>query len=121
MSRAGAVVVVGPEGRAFVRAELAQQIVVQPTVSRVPNTGVAMALVGGRVVSVLALGEPSRALLVCEIDGEVVGFSGLGIEQVGFFEIDEQGARVGSELLPELAIRELCESAAQAQNGARRT
>ena len=121
MSRAGAVVVVGPEGRAFVRAELAQQIVAQPTVSRVPNTGVAMALVGGRVVSVLTLGEPTRALLVCEIDGETVGFSGLAIEQVGLFEIDEQGARVSGELLPELSIRELLEGAARAQNGARRT
>lgn len=121
MSRSGAVVVVGPEGRAFVRAELTQQIVVQPTVSRVPNTGVGMALVGGRVVSVLELGEPSRALLVCEIDGETVAFSGLGIEQVGLFEIDERGAQVGNELLPELAIRELVESAARARNGARRT
>jgi hypothetical protein len=120
VTREGAVVVVGPEGRAFVRAEFAQQIVVQPTVSRVPNTGVSMALVGGRVVSVLELGEPSRALLVCEVDGETVAFSGLGIEQVGLFEIDEHGARVGTELLPELAIRELCESAAKARNGARR-
>ena len=111
MPREGAVVVVGPEGRAFVRAELAQQIVVQPTVSRVPNTGVGMALVSGRVVSVLELGEPSRALLVCEVDGKTVAFSGLGIEQVGLFEIDELGAHVGSELLPELAIRELCENA----------
>lgn len=120
MARAGAVVVVGPEGRAFVRAELAQQIVVQPTVSRVPNSGLAMALVGGRVLSVLELGEPSRALLVCEVGGQTLAFSGLGIEQVGLFEIDEQGAQVGSDLLPELAIVELVESAAKAQNGARR-
>lgn len=119
MALSGAVVVVGPEGRAFVRAELARQIIVQPTLSRVPNTGVGMALVGGRVVSVLELGEPSRALLVCEIDGKAVAFSGLGIEQVGLFEIDAAGARVGGDLLPELAIRELFESAAQARNGAK--
>jgi hypothetical protein len=107
MSEIAAVLVVGPRGRAFVRAELARQIVAEPTISRVPTSNVQMAMVGGRVVSVLSLGEPSGALLVCELEGEPVALSGLRVERVGHFVSDGENIRVEGELLPEIPVRDL--------------
>jgi hypothetical protein len=107
VSRVGAVVLTSPKGRAFVRAEDARQIVPQPRVSRVPNSPFGMALVGGRVVSVLSVGTATGALLVSDIDGEAVAFSGLRLERVGEFELEPGGARVDGELVPELSLRKL--------------
>ena len=76
------------------------------TLSRVPNSDLSMALVAGRVVSVIELAGSSGALLVCEHEGEPVAFSGLVIEQVGLFEVSASGARVGEALLPELSLSE---------------
>src|SRR6187431_2445371 len=89
-----AVIVRGPSGRSFVRAESARQIVAQPTISRVPNSELCMALVAGRVVSVVELAGSSGALLLCELEGEPVAFAGLAIERVGLFEVDALGAHV---------------------------
>jgi hypothetical protein len=102
-----AVIVRGPSGRSFVRAESACQILAQPTISRVPNSELCMALVAGRVVSVVELAGSSGALLLCELEGEAVGFSGLVIERVGLFEVDASGAYVDDSLLPELVPSDL--------------
>lgn len=107
MTEVAAVLVVGPRGRAFVRAELARQIVVEPTISRVPTSDVQMAMVGGRVVSVLSLGESSGALLVCEVEGEAVALSGLSVERVGRFASEGGQIRVEGELLSEIPVRDL--------------
>jgi hypothetical protein len=107
MARAGAVLISQAEGRAFVPAQLARQIVPQTAISRVPYARWGMTLIGGRVVCVLELGEPSGALLLCEIDGNDVALSGLRLERVGFFEIDEQGAQVDGECVPPLPVAEL--------------
>lgn len=109
--RGAAVIVRGPSGRSFVRAEKAQQIVPQPTISRVPCSELGMALVGGRVVSVVELAASKGALLLCQYDGEAVGISGLLIERVGFFDISSQGARVDDDLLPELVPEEVLRQA----------
>lgn len=106
-----AVIVRGPMGRSFVRAENAHQIVPQPTLSRVPYGDVSMALVAGRVVSVIELAAATGALLLCELDGERIGFSGLTIERVGLFDISEQGARVDEAVLPELVLADLLQQA----------
>lgn len=100
--QAAAVIVRGPSGRSFVRAEKAHQIVPQPTISRVPYSELGMALVGGRVVSVVEIAASSGALLLCEYEGEAMGISGLVIERVGFFELSSEGARVDDVVLPEL-------------------
>lgn len=104
-----AVIVRGPTGRCFVRAENAHHIVPQPTISRVPYRDIGMALVAGRVVSVLELGAATGALLLCELDGEAVGFSGLVIERVGLFDVSLEGAHVDEVVLPELALADLLE------------
>src|SRR5262245_21937729 len=111
MTEVAAVLVVGPRGRAFVRAELARQIVVEPKISRVPSSDVQMAMVGGRVVSVLSLGESSGSLLVCEVEGEPVALAGLRIERVGRFASDGAGIRVDGELLSEIPVHDLIASA----------
>lgn len=107
MARAGAVLIANSAGRAFIPTALARQIVPQTAISRVPYARWGMALVGGRVVCVLELGEPSGALLLCEIDGNDVALSGLRLERVGFFEIDERGAQVDGDCVPPLPIAEL--------------
>ena len=73
--RAAAVIVKRPEGRAFVRADHARQIVPEPVISRVPGSAVGMALVSGRVLGVLELGQPSGALLGCQPGTETVALT----------------------------------------------
>ncbi|MFZ5895862.1 MAG: hypothetical protein ACOY0T_32700 [Myxococcota bacterium] len=110
-----AVIVRGPNGRCFVRADSAQQIVPQPTLSHVPSSELCIALVAGRIVSVVEVAGSSGALLVCDLDGELVGFSGLAIERVGMFELDAGGAHVDDDVLPELFPAELLRRALGAQ------
>lgn len=117
MSELAAVVVVGPGGRAFVRAELARQIVAEPALSRVLTSDVQMALVGGRVVSVLALGESSGALVVCEVEDEAVALSGLRVERVGRFAREGEGIVVDGELLMEIPVRDLIARAYDPRGG----
>jgi hypothetical protein len=107
VARAAALVLSSSAGRAFVRAEHARQIVAEPTISRVPNSPFGMALVSGRVVSVLAVGQATGALLLSEVDGEPLAFSGLNLEQVGEFELVPGGARVEDDIVPELSPRDL--------------
>ena len=99
-----AVIVRGPSGRSFVRAENARQIVPQPTISRVPYSDLGIALVRGRVVCVVEIAASSGALLLCELDGEAIAVSGLHVERVGFFEVSSEGACVDETLLPELSL-----------------
>jgi hypothetical protein len=110
--RSGAVIVRRPEGRAFVRAGAARQIVPEPPISRVPGSGLAMALVSGHVLGVLELGEPSGALIVCQPEREAFALSGLVIERVGFYPVDERGALVDGERIPELHVDRLLRQSA---------
>ncbi|MGC4090695.1 MAG: hypothetical protein QM756_23045 [Polyangiaceae bacterium] len=107
MALEAAVIVRGPSGRSFVRATETRQIVPQPTISRLPTSDLCMTLIGGRVVSVVELGGSTGALLVCELGGEPVAFSGLEIERVGLFEVDQRGASVDEQVLPELELGKL--------------
>jgi hypothetical protein len=56
-----------------------------------------MALVGGEVVAVVELGEPSGVLVLCEISGQSVAFSGLSAERAGFWPASGTGVRVDDE------------------------
>jgi hypothetical protein len=107
MPAGGVVLVRRAERRAYVPTSVARQIVPQSTISRVPNSSLGMTLVGGRVVSVVELGEASGALLVCELDGDPIALSGLYIERVGWFEIDERGAYVDGDCVPALSLEGL--------------
>lgn len=101
--RAGLLVRAGGE-LGFVPATTARSIVPLPPMSPVGNTPLLMALVGGRVVPVVALGSPTSVLVVCELDEEQIGFSGLEVNTVGSFEATERGVLVEGRAVPELDL-----------------
>ncbi len=81
-----------------------------------------MALVGGEVVAVLALGEPSGELLLCEFNGQAVALSGLSAERVGFWPASESGVSVDGLTVPALdlsaALRQFQSDRPTVQEGA---
>ena len=93
--------------RAFVSAEQARQIVPEPRISRVPGSPLGMALVAGRVVGVLELGSSTGALLVCELDGQLVACAGLVVERAGLFTKTPEGVWDSGELVPDLSLERL--------------
>lgn len=101
-------VVVEFEGRlCFVPANVAQRIVSKPVVSRVPATELGMALVNGRVTSVIDVEQGGSDLLVCDIEGEAVALSGLKVYGCGFYPRRGNGIALGNELVPELDVTAL--------------
>ena len=97
MAQRAGLVVRGRSGLHFIPATIARSLVAAPEVSPVPGAGIGMALVSGEVVAVLPLGSRAGALVVCEVDGELVGFAGLQPEASGFFDEIEGGVRFDSE------------------------
>ena len=63
-----------------------------------------MALVGGEVVAVVELGEPSGMLVVCELDGQALALSGLFAERVGVWPASEAGVTVDGVNVPALDL-----------------
>ena len=86
IERTSGVVVIHKGRRCFVPAAVAREVVPRPVISRVPGTPLGMALVSGRVVPVIDLGDDRRQLLVCDLDGEAVAIAGLDVVEAGFFE-----------------------------------
>ena len=103
-ARTSGIVVVHKGRRCFVPAEVAREIVPRPVISRVPGTPLGMALVSGRVVPVIDLGDDRRQLLVCDLDGEFVAIAGLDVVEAGFFEADPDGVRDGAQRIPMLDV-----------------
>jgi hypothetical protein len=101
--RAGLLVRAGGEV-GFVPATTARSVVPLPPLSPVANTPLLMALVNGRVVPVVALGSPTGVLVLCELDDEPIGFSGLEVTRVGAFEETERGVLVDGRVVPELDL-----------------
>ena len=101
--RAGLLVRAGGE-LGFVPATTAHSIVPLPPMSPVGNTPLLMALVSGRVVPVVALGSPTSVLVLCELDEEPIGFSGLEVSAVGSYEATERGVLVDGRAVPELDL-----------------
>ncbi len=101
--RAGLLVRAGEE-LGFVPATTARSVVALPLVSPVASTPLAMTLVNGRVVPVVALGSPTGVLVLCELDDEAVGFSGLDVMRVGLFAATERGVVVDGHVVPELDL-----------------
>jgi hypothetical protein len=102
-ARTGLLVRAGAE-QGFVPATIAREVVPQPRQSSVAGTPLEMAVVGGRIVPVIALGSAKSALLVCELDGELLGFSGLEVECVGSFEAADGGVLVGDRTVRDLPL-----------------
>jgi hypothetical protein len=101
--RAGLLVKRGVE-TLFIPASVARQLVPSPRLSRVPWDTAQMALVGGEVVAVVELGEPSGLLVLCEFSGQMLALSGLSAEKVGFWPESGAGIRVGDMQVPELDL-----------------
>jgi hypothetical protein len=101
--RAGLLVKRGAE-RLFIPANVARHLVPLPRLSRVPWDTVQMALVGGEVVAVVELGEPSGLLVLCEISGQSVALSGLSADRAGFWPESGTGVRVEGEHVPLLDL-----------------
>jgi hypothetical protein len=75
-----------------------------PRLSRVPWDTVQMALVGGEVVAIVELAEPSGLLVLCEISGQSVALSGLSAERAGFWPESGTGVRVDDATVPALDL-----------------
>jgi hypothetical protein len=112
-TRSGIVVRAGGEF-GFVPADVARQVVPLPTLSPVASAPLEMAVVGGQIVPVVALGSPTGSLLVCEVDGETVGFSGLEVHRVGTFDGVDGGVIIDLRTVRDLELSQLLRSLEQA-------
>lgn len=105
--RAAGVVVEYDHALFFVPASVAQRIVPKPVVSRVPGTEIGIALVTGKVTSVIDVDQRGNELLVCDVEGEAVAFSGMKVVGCGFYPRRGNGIALGDELIPELDVNTL--------------
>ena len=103
--RAGLLVRRGGE-LAFLPASVARWLLPLPRLTKVPWDSAQMALVGGEVVAVLPMGEPSGELLLCELDGQAVALSGLSADRVGFWPASDTGVEVDGVVIPTLDLSE---------------
>ena len=89
----------------FLPASVARWLLPLPRLTKIPWDSAQMALVGGEVVAVLALGEPSGELLLCEFEGKALALSGLSAERVGFWPASDSGVSVDGVAVPALDLR----------------
>ena len=111
--RSGLLVRAGGE-LGFVPASVAKSLVRSPIAWPVASTPLQMALVNGQVVPVVAIGSPTPELVLCEVEGEIVGFSGLDVERAGSFEAAEGGVIADGRLLRDLDLAGVLRSLDQA-------
>lgn len=90
--------------RLFIPAGVARHLVPLPRLSRLPWDCAQMALVGGEVVAVVELSEPTGLLVLCEISGQSVALSGLVAERAGFWPESGAGVRVDDSEVPLLDL-----------------
>ncbi len=90
--------------RAFLPAACVKGLVPAPRLTRIPWDSAQMALVGGEVVAVLELGEPSPELVLCEVRGQAVALSGLHAERVGFWPERDSGVLIDGSVVPTLDL-----------------
>jgi hypothetical protein len=90
--------------RLFLSARIARHLVLVPRLTRIPWDSAQMALVGGEVLAVVELGEPSGVLVVCELDGQALALSGLFAEKVGVWPGTEAGVSVDGVNVPALDL-----------------
>ena len=90
--------------RLFLSASVARYLVPLPRLTKIPWDSAQMALVGGEVVAVVELGEPSGMLVVCELDGQALALSGLFAEKVGAWPETQAGVNVDGVDVPALDL-----------------
>jgi hypothetical protein len=106
--RAGLLVRRGVE-RLFLSASLARCLVPLPRLTKIPWDSAHMALVGGEVVAVVELAEPSGMLVLCQHAGHALALSGLFAEQVGFWPESGAGVTVDGVSIPALDLESALE------------
>lgn len=88
----------------FLSARVVKSLVPLPRLTKLPWDSLQMALIGGEVVAVLELGEPSGVLVLCDVDGQALALSGLSAERAGFWPEHEGGVNVDGALVPALDL-----------------
>lgn len=99
------------EQLAFIASTVVRFIRYDVTVSPFPGSSLGMALITGRIVPVISLGKETKSLVVCELDGEAIAFSGLEPIRSGFLEGTDQKPIEAGEAVPEFPIREIIDRA----------
>lgn len=105
--RVGGVLVQRAGQLEFVPEHVLRRIVPRPVVSRVPGTELGLALIAGRVVSVISVAPDDRTdgvLLLCTVGDEVVALSGLGVVFSGLFESDSGVVSWEGQRVPTLDV-----------------
>jgi hypothetical protein len=116
--RRSGIVVQSAQRRYFVPAEIAKELISEPTVTPVPGADFGMALVSGQVVVVVALGKSSGSLLVCEVEGEILAVAGVLPQRSGFFEATPGGVRIDGELVADLDVGAMARALSRKLSGA---
>ena len=112
MSAAGLLVQCGGQ-IGFIPAAVVRFVRYDVVVTPFPGTELGMVLLAGRIVPVIALGPGGRALVVCDVEGETIAFSGIEPLRSGFFEGDERGPVESDGIVPTLPIRNYVDMARQ--------
>ncbi len=81
--RLGGAVIETERGRFFVAGTQARFVVAPARVTKVPGSRLGLALIDGRVMSVLSLGKKGAHMLVCELGGQLIALSGLTVLRTG--------------------------------------
>jgi hypothetical protein len=79
----------------FVPASVALRVAPRPRVTAVPGAPVdllGIALQGGVIVPVIAIGPDREEMLVCQHAGELVGLVGARVVRSGSFEMEREGS-----------------------------
>jgi hypothetical protein len=90
----------------FIPAALVRAVRYDFVVTPYPGTELGMTLFAGRVIPVLSYGDDGHALIVCDIEGEIVGLTGLEPIQSGLLEGDDRSAVYEGVRVPHLNVRE---------------
>ena len=117
-SRRSGIVVERDNRRYFVPAEIAKKLISEPTVTPVPGADFGMALVSGQVVPVVGLGKSSGALLICEVEGEVLAVAGVAPQKSGFFEAAPGGVRIDGQIVADLDVSAMARVLSRKLSGA---
>ena len=83
--RHGGAVIETEHGRFFVPGGQARFVVPAARVTKVPGSRLGLALIDGRVLSVLSLGRKGEHMLVCELGGQWIALGGLTVLSTGEF------------------------------------
>jgi len=90
----------------FIAASVVRFIRYDVFVTPFPGTALGMALLTGRIVPVIELGPAGKSLVVCEVDGEAIAFSGLEPIRSGFFNGSEREPVEAGTVIPIFPVRD---------------